>query len=125
MAYYKEAIEKIEQEYNSNIKLSQKGKIVGTFVVGAVKEFCEQSDEFAQAVAQSARKIDECIEATVKCASSSISDADVAIKAAQFYFPTAKVTVTMKIDLGDGGMSGAEQDESGNLLEIDFEKLFS
>lgn len=124
MAYYKEAIEKIEKEYNSNKKLSWNGRQVGSFVVGIVKGFCEQSDEFAQAVAQSAKKIDECIESTVKNVSS-ISDADIAIKAAQFYFPTANVIVTMKIDLGDGGMSGTEQDESGNLLEIDFEKLFS
>lgn len=136
-SYYSEAIEKITMEFNQkNVHLSRKGKIVSKFVISAIDEFCKQSNEFAQAVVQSKGTIAQCIEASVNDKSSDndrgnegISDALVAINAAKFYFSTANVNVTMKIDLGDGGYSGNEPDQdetsSGNVLSIDFEKLFS
>lgn len=98
------AIEKIDKEFKG-AKLSQHGKAVGQSVVDVLKTFCEQNNEFAQAIVQSSNTVDKCIEYTVKDAGSSISDIEVYRRAVEFYFKGATVKFEMVLDLGDGGFS--------------------
>ncbi len=86
-------------------KLSRKGKVVKDAVVEALISFAEQNSEFAQAIVQSEKPVADCIEYTVKCCGSAIADIEVYRRAAEFYFPTAKVKFNMTIDLGDDGFS--------------------
>lgn len=105
------ALEKLESGLNG-AKLSQQGKTVSTHVVEALKEFCKQNGEFAQAVAQSDKTVAECVESTVKGAGNYLSDIEVYSRAAGFWFEGAKVEFTMTIDLGDEGFSNALADDA-------------
>lgn len=100
------AIEKLSKEPQ---KLSQKAKAVSGAVREALKKFCNQNAEFAQAVAQSEKTVADCLEYVVKGCGSSLSDITAYQRAAEFYFSGAKVHFSMTIDLGDGGFSGEEE----------------
>ena len=130
MGYLEQALTKIDKEYKE-AKLTQKGKAVGFEVVSRLKKFCEQEEEFAQAVVQTDKKAGECIEYTVKGCGNSISDFAVYARAAEFYFPGAKVCMTLSLDLvgdaatpditlSDGGKSGDKK----KSLEFSFDDLF-
>lgn len=99
-----EAFRKLDAPLDSS-GLSQRGKLVSSHVIAALKEFCEQNSEFAQAIAQSDRTVAQCVEAAVKGASSYMSDIEVYRRAAAFWFDGAAVRFTMTIDLGDDGFS--------------------
>lgn len=62
-------------------------------------EFCRQHKEFAQAVEQTDKTLQNCCEYCVKNAGSSISDLEVYRRAAEFYFSGAEVHFIMKIEL--------------------------
>jgi len=76
----------------------------------ALKSFCRQEAEFAQAVQQSGKSFQDCLDYVAKGAGASLSDFKVYSKAVDFYFSGAKVQFQMKIDLiGDAG-NAPEQD---------------
>ena len=101
------AIKKLDTEFKECKSLSQKGKAVSSAVLDALKTFCRQNTEFSQAVVQSNKPIQDCIESTVKGCGGSISDIEVYRKAVQFYFPGSNIRFSMTIDLGDNGFSNA------------------
>ncbi len=107
----KQAIEKLNKLDEK--KLSPKGKAVGTYVVKVLTDFCRQNAEFAQAIVQSGKTVNDCVEAAVKGAGNSISDFDVYSKAAAFWFEGATVKFTMTLDLGDGGFSNTPESSEG------------
>lgn len=113
------AIEKLDKEFAECGKLSAKGKAVSSAVLDALKSFCGQNTEFAQAVVQTDKSIKDCIESTVKDCGSSVSDIDVYRKAVQFYFAGADVHFEMTLDLGDGGFSNDKGNQSGLRLSLD------
>lgn len=92
-------------------KLTKKASVVSGAVTAALEDFCRQNHEFEQAVLQGGSLAD-CIEHTVKGCGNSISDIEVYRKAVEFYFPTAKIQMSMILDLGDGGYSGEPEDKS-------------
>ena len=100
-----QAIKKLDTEFKDCKGLSQKGKAVSLPVLDALKSFCEQNTEFAQAVVQTDKTFKDCVESTVKGCGNAISDEDVYTKAADFYFSGAKVYCKPVIDLGDDGFS--------------------
>lgn len=102
--------EKFEKELK-DAKLSSKAKAVKSAVIKALEDFCRQNSEFEQAVMQGG-PVTDCLAATVKGAGNSISDLEVYKRAAEFYFPTAKVHMALMLDLGDGGFSGAPVDKT-------------
>lgn len=106
-----QALEKLEKGIKG-AKLSQHGKAVSTHVAEALKEFCRQNSEFAQAVAQADKTVAECVEAAVKGAGNYLSDIEVYSRAAGFWFEGAKVKFTMTIDLGDEGFSNVTADDA-------------
>lgn len=76
----------------------QKETAMADAVLDAIKEFCTQEPEFAQAVVQSGSFAD-CMKKVASGVGSSISDLEAYKKAVQFYFPGAVVNMQLTIDL--------------------------
>lgn len=91
-----------EKYFNiKNIK-GRKQAAIAEAVAKALKQFCEQEQEFEQAVEQSGKTYSECLDSVCKGVGASISDLDAYSKAVKFYFTTAEVHFNMSIDLGGG-----------------------
>ena len=115
------AVNKLEGEFKK-ANFNKYGKVVGKPVLKTLKEFCNQNEEFALAVLQTDKTIQQCVEYTVKDVNRSISDIEVYTKAVEFYFPGATIRFSMTIDLGDGGFSNSEmpQEQPDNInLSLD------
>lgn len=83
----------------------EKGKVAGSkekamagAVFAAIKDFCLQEEEFAQAVVQGGSFAD-CMKKVASGVGNSISDLDAYKKAVQFYFPGAEVRMQLTVDL--------------------------
>lgn len=100
----KKAQDKLSQELSA-AKLGKYAQAVAKPTLEALKTFCEQNEEFAQAVLQTDRTFAECAENAVKGVRESISDIEVYRRAVRFYFKGADVHFNMTIDLGDGSDS--------------------
>ena len=81
----------------------------------ALIRFCEQDEEFAQAVAQGG-SLEDCMSAVAKGAGNHISDLDAYRKAVQFYFDGAEVVFQMKIDVCPNRVGGG--DGEGIVLDL-------
>ncbi len=119
-----DAIRKLDASLEVS-KLSQKGKLVSKHVIKALKEFCRQNGEFAQAVAQSDKTVAECIEETVKGTSNYVSDIEVYRRAAAFWFKGATVKFVMTIDLGDNGFSNNSDVPNSDVVQSPAKKGLS
>ena len=93
-----QAKEKIK---TSGAKLGQKERAIEKATAEALKQFCDQSEEFARAVIESDKTFDGCLSRIVKGVGSSISDFDVFTKAVQYYFPGAVVEYKMLIRMSE------------------------
>ncbi len=82
-------------------KLNNKAKAIEIATATALKQFCDQSEEFARAVIESDKTFDGCLSEIVKGVGSSISDFDVFTKAVQYYFPGAVVEFKMLIHMSE------------------------
>lgn len=87
-----------EKYFEINIKGNIQAAIASE-TAKALKLFCDQQPEFEQAIEQSGKTFQECLDSVVKGVSKSISDLEVYNKAVKFYFETAKVHFNMSIDL--------------------------
>lgn len=65
----------------------------------ALTLFCEQEQEFRQAIEQSGKTFQQCLDHVAKGVGKSISDLQAYQKAVEFYFSGAKVHFQMSIDL--------------------------
>lgn len=127
----KQAHEKLKKEKSA--VSGQKEKAMADAVLDAIKEFCRQEPEFAQAVVQSGSFAD-CMKKVAAGVGSSISDLEAYKKAVQFYFPGAAVNMQLTIDLV-GSVAGtnevsASADEAeamtdlGKVLTLDLSSFF-
>ena len=91
-----QAHEKLQKERKA--VSGQKETAMADAVLDAIKEFCRQEPEFAQAVVQSGSFAD-CMKKVAAGVDSSISDLEAYKKAVQFYFPGAVVNMQLTIDL--------------------------
>lgn len=91
-----QAIQKLDAEKKA--VSGQKEKVMAPAVLAAIKDFCKQDPEFAQAVVQGGT-FGECMKKVAAGVGNSISDLDAYKKAVQFYFPGAKVQMALTIDL--------------------------
>lgn len=98
MDFKKQAIEKIEKELNEAKKTGNVRVIIND-VAATLKNFANQDEEFAQAIVQNEKTLQNCCEHILKGVSSGISDIEAYKKAVDFYFPGAEVTVEMSINL--------------------------
>lgn len=78
-------------------------RIIAPKTAEALKLFCDQSKEFTQAVEQSDKTFQDCLDAVAKMIGgrTSVSDFDVFKAAAEFYFRGAVIHFDMRIDLGE------------------------
>lgn len=93
--YCKQAKDKLVEEIKS-VK-GNKETAMAMAASTALSYFCEQSEEFAQAVVQGGN-FGDCMKAVAKGVGQFISDIEVYRKAAKFYFATATVELKMTIN---------------------------
>lgn len=110
------AIEKLAAQ-RKNVS-GNKEVAMASAVMDALKSFCLQDAEFAQAVVQGG-SFGDCMRAVAKGVGNSISDIDAYKKAVQFYFPGAKINVQMSIDLiGDAAGESEPQQMTPMVLNL-------
>lgn len=93
----------------------------------ALMQFCEQEQEFLQAIEQSEKSFQQCLDSIVKNVRS-MSDIEVYTKAVKFYFSTAVVHFHMTVDLsGDNGYTAPpitmKRYKSQNSLSVSLDEL--
>lgn len=111
------ALEKLGPKQVQAVK-GQKEKAMAGAVAEALRSFCRQDAEFAQAVAQGGSFAD-CMTAVAKGVGQSISDLDAYKKAVGFYFPGAKIQMQMTIDLiGDAAKPAEPEAPDAPTLQV-------
>lgn len=96
----------------------------------ALMFFCEQEQEFEQAIEQSGMDFQCCLDKVVRGVGNSISDLEAYTKAVKFYFSTATVHFNMTIDLsGDNGHIDppitVTQNKPQNSLSVSLDELLN
>ena len=100
----KKAKEELEEQLMEAISVNKYASAIAKPCMEALGSFAEQDEEFARAILDGDFK--ECMEKITKGIGGSISDIEVYRRAAQFYFPGAKVNFEMTIAVNpyeDGG----------------------
>lgn len=96
--YYEAAKSRLKQEYNELKSNDRYINAVKLPVMQSLIKFCEQDDEFAQAVAEPGSKsFAGCLEAVVKGCGNVLSDVEAYRRAASYYFDGAYVEMQMVI----------------------------
>lgn len=90
-----EALKKLDK--TKDIK-GNRERLMAPAVAAALRDFCRQDAEFAQAVAQGG-SLQDCMTAVAKGVGGSLSDLEAYKRAVQFYFPGADVRMQLTIDL--------------------------
>ena len=114
MNWYEQAAARL----NAGIKdvKGQKEGAMKQAVKDALLSFCDQDEEFAQAVVQGG-SFSDCMTAVAKVVGSSISDLEAYEKAVRFYFPGARIRLSMTIDL-IGDAAHEEGSPRGIVLDL-------
>lgn len=116
----KQAIEKIKAELKA-YKGDKYGNAMKDYIAGILEDFCNQNEEFAQAVAQGGSFAD-CMKAVAgKVKGGSISDLDACRAAGEFYFPGSVVEFRMEIHMSKFELeeSREETQDKGVLLRLE------
>lgn len=108
--YLKAAKERLQKESKEG-QFDRHASAMKKAVMDALTTFAEQDEEFAQAIAQGGSFTD-CMKAVAKGVGASISDLEAYQKAVEFYFPGAKVSFKMQIDLIGDAAGGTEKTEA-------------
>lgn len=96
--YFEAAKSRLTQEYNDLKNASRYIEAVKLPVMQALMQFCEQDNEFAQAVAEPGSKsFAGCLDAVVKGCGNVLSDIEAYRRAASYYFDGAYVEMQMVI----------------------------
>ena len=110
-----QAIQKLDAEKKG--VAGQKEMVMAPAVLAAIKDFCKQEPEFAQAVVQGGT-FAECMKKVAVGVGNSISDLDAYKRAVEFYFPGAKIQMQLTIDLvGDAAGSLAPKKQPAQVAE--------
>ena len=110
------ALDKLSDKQVKAVNGSKERVMAGP-VAEALRSFCRQDAEFAQAVAQGG-SFAECMAAVAKGVGHSISDVDAYKKAVGFYLPGADIRVQMHIDLGGEAAAPAPAAEQTPELRV-------
>ena len=118
-ALIESAVKKLSDTAQKKGCSNNKASVMYSHIVKALKNFCEQNVEFAEAVLQSNKTVGECADSIGRSINgSSISDIEVYRKAAEFYFPGCVVEFEMKLY-----MSKYEKDEPQTDTSSDPKKM--
>lgn len=98
-------------------------RVIAGDTAKALKEFCRQEPEFEQAIEQSDKTFQACLDHIArKCAGEKgVSDLDVFRAAVKFYFPTADIRFRMEIDLC--AETGAAPKPQKETLSVSLDEL--
>ena len=103
-----------------------KGKVqscIADDTAQALRQFCEQEPEFAQAVEQSGKTFQQCLDFVADGVGKSLSDVKAFGKAAAFYFPGARIDFRMVIDLIGDADAPAKAAPVKPALSVSFDSL--
>lgn len=117
--YREQAIEKLGNERKSFKSGDRKASAVKDDVAYTLETFCQQDEEFAQAVVQTDKTLSDCCTEIMKGTGNSVSDLEVYKKAVNFYFPGADIKMTMEIDL-----IGSAAKPQGKVIKLSIDDLF-
>lgn len=125
---YDKALAKLDKEY-AEFKGNKYASAMRNDVLKTLINFCNQDEEFAQAVVQNDKTFSDCMAEVGKGIGTSISDLEAYKKAVQFYFPGADIKCVMTIDLiGDAAVKPIEmissEPQKKSLLEMSLDDLF-
>ena len=125
--FKEQAIEKLDKELKEIKKAGsditeKKIAIVKNEVADTLQMFCQQDEEFAQAIVQTDKTLYDCLKSIMKdTGREGISDIATYKKAVNFYFAGADIKMTMKIDLIG---SAAENKPQGKVIKLSIDDLF-
>ena len=123
--YRDQAIKKIEQGIKE-CGTDRRVRIMAGPVAEAIKDFCRQSDEFAQAVVQGV-DFHACMSTVTRGAGDALSDLEAYRRAVSFYFPGAVVDMHLSIrmseyepsaEAADTELAGKSERPAGILLSL-------
>ena len=116
--YQDQAVKKIEQGLKE-CGTDRRVRVMAGPVAEAIKDFCRQSDEFAQAVVQGG-DFPACMAAVAKGAGDALSDLEAYRRAVSFYFPGALVDMSLSIRMSEYEPSKetTDTDQTGILLSL-------
>jgi len=102
-------------------------RVIAPRTAEALKHFCTQSKEFTQAVEQSDKTFQQCLDSIAKGINKTggISDFDVFKAAAEFYFKDVKIYFEMHIDLGEGDEPVESVQHENKTLSISLDDFLS
>lgn len=116
MTKFEQAEAKLKKEAAKG-KYSTHAECMKDAVLEALLDFAQQDEEFAQAVIDGG-SFDKCMAAVAKGVDKSISDLDAYSRAVDFYFPGARIRVTMCIDLIGDARKGTDNGGDGLILDL-------
>jgi hypothetical protein len=128
--FKKRAFDKLDKEFKTLQKpkdnhLSTVVSKIEQPTLDALKSFCNQDNEFAQAVVQGGT-LSECLTAIAekfKANNYALSDFETYSEAVKFYFSTATIRFEMKIDVC-GNIGGDEEPKQEKAINVNFDDLF-
>ncbi len=116
--WIEKALEKLDRQTAEGAKAGRHAAVMAAPVAEALKDFCRQDGEFAQAVVQGG-SFKDCMEKVAEKCGSALSDLEAYRRAVRFYFPGAQVRFRMELDLvGDAGESAGQSRREKKLLDL-------
>ena len=106
---------------HSKIKGGGKEGAIARPILDTLIQFCK-NERFSEAVRTSEGTFDECLKKILQGVGNSISDLEAYQRAAAFYFPNAKISFNMSIDLDGVSKAGEKQDHK--RVDINLDELF-
>lgn len=104
------ALKKIDEEVRG-FKGDRREQAMHKPVADALREFCRQQPEFAQAIYQSKKTFADCMKHVAKGVGTSISDIEAYRRAVEFYFPGAQVEFQMALYMSKYDMPQAAPEQ--------------
>lgn len=118
------AVRKLREDNQKEGGNSKYARAVYTAVCDALVGFCEQNEEFADAILQQDKTLGACCEEIMQKCGTSISDLEVYARAVNFYFPGAKIEMKMTIYMSGFEVEARKnQQTSAKILDLKFEDL--
>lgn len=113
-----------EQKYFSTKGISGRiQQVIAKDTAKALTAFCRQEPEFAQAVEQSGKTFQDCLDHVAKGVGGSLSDFEAFSRAAAFYFPGAKIEFRMVLDLIGNADKHLTPTPETHTLSMSFDSL--
>ena len=108
----------LEEYFDTSQIKGQYQKAVAEATAKTLKDFCNQESEFLQAVEQSGKSFQDCLDSVIKGVDKSISDLDVYSRAVKFYFPCAEVHQRFELDLIGNAKESAPEANSFDFMSL-------